>query len=78
MVTKVLAAAAAVTLAAAPAMAASNPASGLSLSNSVKSARVAAITGKKNKALSGGVIALIVIAVGGAIGGIVAATSSSR
>jgi len=75
---KFLVAVSALTLATAPAMAAANPASGLSIVSAAKSARVGTVSAKKNKALSGGVIALIVIAVGGAIGGIVAATSSSR
>lgn len=76
---KIMAAVAAASLAVSPAMAASaNPAAGLSLAPAVKSLRVSAPVAKKNKIAQAGVIALVVIAVGGAIGGIVAGTTSSN
>ena len=76
---KILASVAAVSLAASPVMAAStNPAAGLSLAPALKSLRASAPAGKKSKIGQTGIIAIVVIAVGGAIGGIVAGTSGSR
>ena len=76
---KILASVAAASLAVSPVMAAStNPAAGLSLAPALKSLRASAPTGKKSKIAQAGIIAIVVIAVGGAIGGIVAGTSSSR
>ena len=76
---KILASVAAVSLAASPVMAAStNSAAGLSLAPALKSLRASAPAGKKSKIGQTGIIAIVVIAVGGAIGGIVAGTSGSR
>lgn len=74
---KFLVTVAAVSMAVAPAAAQSaKAAGGLSLAPVGKSVRVASPAGKKTKAVSAGVIVLAVVAVGGAIGGIVAATSN--
>jgi hypothetical protein len=76
---KILASAAAASLAVSPVMAAStNPAADLSLAPALKSLRASGPSAKKSKIAQAGVIAIVVIAVGGAIGGIVAGTSSSR
>ncbi|OYY90108.1 MAG: hypothetical protein B7Y45_09090 [Sphingomonas sp. 28-66-16] len=69
---------AAASMAVAPAMAASaNPASGLSVAPAVKSLRASASSKKKSNIAQAGVIAIVVIAAGGAIAGIVAGTSGS-
>lgn len=76
---KILTAVAAVSMAASPVTAASaNPAAGLSLAPAIKSLRASAPTGKKSRLSQGATIAIVVLVVGGAIGGIVAGTSSSR
>lgn len=76
---KIMAAVAAASLAVSPAMAASaNPAAGLSLAPAVKSLRVSTPAAKKSKIAQTGVIAIVVIAVGGAIAGIVAGTTGSN
>lgn len=76
---KIMAAAAAASLAISPAMAASaNQAAGLSLVPALKSLRVSAPTAKKSKIAQARVIAIVVIAVGGAIAGIVAGTTGSN
>lgn len=73
---KIMVSVAAASLAVSPVMAAaSNPAAGLSLAPALKSLRASAPTGKKSKIGQTGVIAIVVIAVGGAIAGIVAGTT---
>lgn len=75
---KFLVTAAAASMAIAPAMAQSaNPAAGLSLAPTAKSIRAATPAKKKNKIGQAGVIAIVVLAVGGAIGGIVAGTTGT-
>lgn len=76
---KFLITAAAASMAVSPVMAASaNPASGLSLAPALKSLRANAPASKKAKISQTGVIAIVVIAVGGAIAGIVAGTTGSN
>ncbi|MBY0284864.1 MAG: hypothetical protein K2W81_13005 [Sphingomonas sp.] len=78
---KILTAVAAASMAVTPVMAASaNPAAGLSLAPAIKSLRASAPTAKKSKLSQGATIAIVVVVVGGAIGGIVAGTTggSSR
>lgn len=78
-VAKILLTVAAASMAVSPALAAaSNPASSLSLAPAAKSLRVASTVSKKSKISQTGVIAIVVIAVGGAIGGIVAGTTGSN
>ncbi len=75
---KILIAAAAATMVVSPVMAAStDSAAKLSLAPSLKSVRAAASTAKKSKITHGATIAIIVIAVGAAIGGIVAGTTGA-
>lgn len=71
---KIVMAAAVASMAVAPAVAA-NPAAGLSIAPSVKSLRAVSKTGKKSNIGQTATIAIVVIAVGGAIGGIVAGTT---
>lgn len=75
---KTFAAVAAASMAVAPLAASASPAARLSLAPAVKGMVAAAPAGKKAKISQAGIIALVVIGVGGAIGGIVAATTGSR
>jgi len=77
-VAKIMMTVAAASLAVSPALAAaSNPASGLSLAPALKSLRASSPVAKKSKISQTGVIAIVVIAAGGAIAGIVAGTTGS-
>lgn len=74
--TTMITAVAAASMLASPVLAASaNPAAGLSLAPALKSLRASAPTAKKSKLSQTGTIAVVVIAVGGAIAGIVAGTT---
>ncbi|MBA3879378.1 MAG: hypothetical protein C0500_06660 [Sphingobium sp.] len=78
-VAKILLTVAAASMAVSPALAAANnPASSLSLAPAAKSLRVASTVSKKSKISQTGVIAIVVIAAGGAIAGIVAGTTGSN
>jgi hypothetical protein len=75
---KILASVAAASLAVSPVMAAStNPAADLSLAPALKSLRTSTHAGKKSKVAQAGIIAIVVIAAGGAIAGIVAGSTGS-
>lgn len=71
---KIVMSVAAASMAVAPAMAA-NPAAGLSIAPSVKALRAVTKATKKSSISQTGTIAIVVIAVGGAIAGIVAGTT---
>lgn len=76
---KIMTAVAAASMLASPVLAASaNPAAGLSLAPALKSLRASAPTAKKSKLSQTGTIAIVVIAVGGAIAGIVAGTTGNN
>lgn len=78
LVGKFLITAAAASMAIAPAMAASaNPASSLSLAPVAKSVRAGTPAAKKNKLAGVGVVVLVLLGVGAAVGGIVAASTGS-
>lgn len=77
-IAKFLIAGAAASLVVSPVLAApTNPAAQLSIAPALKAVRADAPTAKKSKVVNGVVIAIIVIAVGAAIGGIVAGTTGS-
>lgn len=71
---KIVMSVAAASMAVAPAVAA-NPAAGLSIAPSVKALRAVSKAGKKSNIGQTGIIAIVVIATGGAIAGIVAGTT---
>ncbi|MBX9797358.1 hypothetical protein [Sphingomonas sp.] len=75
---KIFVAAAAASMAVAPIAASASPAAGLSIAPAVKGMTAAAPSGKKGKISQAGIIAIVVIAAGGAIAGIVAGTTGSN
>lgn len=75
-IAKILTAAAVASLAVSPVLAEStNPAAGLSLAPALKSLRASTPSAKKRRIDQTGTIAIVVIAAGGAIAGIVAGTT---
>ncbi len=75
---KMFVVAAAATMAVAPIAASASPAAGLSIAPALKGVVAAAPKGKKAKLSQAGVIAIVVIAAGGAIAGIVAGTTGTN